>query len=151
MSSDLDWHRDDSVVVRDQPGIAVFVNVHGYIAIRQRGDMDPRTLETDDAVVVVAREHAAELAHAILALAEPKEAPQLALPAPDGKTAADRQRRYRARKRYSVTVPERDDRNAVTHDAVTSRDDRNAGTVTERDGDDSPPSRYWPPKDGAGR
>lgn len=121
MSSDLDWHRDDSVVVKDQPGIAVFVNVHGYIAIRQRGDLDPHTLESADVVVVVARQHAADLARAILALAEPQGSPRLALPAPADKSAADRQRRYRVRKRDGVTVPE--------------RDDRNAGTVTGRDGD----------------
>ena len=92
--SGFDWTRDDSIVVPEQQAIAVFTNVHGRIAILQKGDYHP----DEDVVIVVNRKNAAQLARAILALAEPDAAP-LALPAPTDKTAAERQRRHRDRKR----------------------------------------------------
>lgn len=158
MSADFEWFKDPAVAVRHQPAIAVYRNSVGDITIRQRGEVDPETYEENDTIVTVTGRNAAALARAILALAEPQASPPLALPAPADKTAANRQRRYRVRKRDGVTVPERDDRNAVTPDAVTDRDDcngdgvtdRNAGSVTGRDGDAGRPSRYWPPKDLAG-
>jgi len=129
MSAEFNWHHDDSVAVRDQPGIAVYRNSVGDITIRQRGDVDPETYEENDTIVTVTGRNAAALGRAILALAEPDSAPpQLALPAPTDRTAAGRQRRYRDRKRDGVTVTGRDDRNVT-------RDDRNGDTVTDRDGD----------------
>lgn len=109
MSADFNWHRDESVAVRDQPGIAVYRNSVGDITIRQRGDVDPETYEENDAIVTVTGRNAAALARAILALAEPDGAtPQLALPAPGDRTAAERQRRHRERKRNGGAVTGRD-------------------------------------------
>lgn len=105
MSADFDWHRDVAVAVRHQPAIAVYRNSIGDITIRQRGDVDPETYEENDAIVTVTRHNAAALARAILALADPAGAPpQLALPAPVDRTAAERQRRHRDRKRNGGAV-----------------------------------------------
>jgi hypothetical protein len=98
--ADFDWYTDEAVAVRHQPAIAVYRNANGDVSIRQRGDIDPGTFVENDVIVVVTQRNAAELARAILALAESDRAtPQLALPAPADRTAADRQRRYRERKR----------------------------------------------------
>lgn len=98
-SPDFDWCKDrDDLIVEEQAAIAVYTNPRGSIVIRQKGDLDPETYTYEDAWIVVEPRYAAELARAILALAPQSVAP-LALPAPADKTAAERQRRHRDRKR----------------------------------------------------
>jgi hypothetical protein len=107
---DFEWYGDNAdVVIKDQAAVAVYPNSRGAIVIRQRGGLNPDTFEFEDSWVVLEPRHAAELARAILALAQPEPA-QLALPGPADRTAADRQRRYRDRKR---------DANTVTKETVT--------------------------------
>lgn len=106
MSGDgFDWSNRDDVVVAHQGQIAVYTNPHEDIVIRQEGDW----WRKDDAWIVVRPENARALAEAILALAEPVTPPQLALPAPADRTAAERQRRYRERKRNAPC-----DRDSIT-------------------------------------
>jgi hypothetical protein len=94
-SPDFDWTKDlDDLVVEDQAAIAVYLNPRGSIVIRQKGDLDER----DDSWIVVEPHYAAALARAIMALA-PQQSATLALPAPGDRTAAERQRRHRERKR----------------------------------------------------
>lgn len=98
-SPDFDWHKDrDDLVVEEQAATAVYLNPRGSIVIRQKGELNPETYEYQDSWIVVEPHYAAQLARAIMALA-PKESAPLALPAPADKTAAERQRRYRDRKR----------------------------------------------------
>ena len=98
-SPDFDWYKDrDDLVIEEQPATAVYRNPRGSIVIRQKGDLDPETYETVDSWIVVEPHYAAALARAIMALAPQQSAP-LALPAPGDKTAAERQRRHRERKR----------------------------------------------------
>jgi hypothetical protein len=114
-AADFDWFGDEDVVVREQAAIAVYQNVRGNIAIRQKGDLNPETLDVEDVVIVVTPRHAAELARAILDLAEPERAQQLVLPAP--MTPAERQRKRRDKQRDSVTTQrdtERDSRDSAT-------------------------------------
>jgi len=148
--AEFDWFGGEDVAVREQAAIAVYQNVRGDIAIRQRGDFNPDTLDIEDVVIVVTPRHAAELARAILDLAEPEQAPApLALAAPPDRTAAARQRRYRNAKRNgstvtpAVTIPDRNgacDRDTVT-DAVT----------TDSDGEGRPDLFVGAPARGGGR
>jgi hypothetical protein len=96
---DFDWD-DVDVVIPHQASIAVYINPHGDVVIRQDGDWYRR----DDAWIVVRPENARRLAEAIMELAEPEALPRLALPAPADRTAAERQRRYRNAKRNGSTV-----------------------------------------------
>ncbi|MDP2333848.1 MAG: hypothetical protein Q8M19_24490 [Reyranella sp.] len=114
--SDFDWYRDNAVVVREQPAIAIYRNVYGDITIRQKGEIDPEPLEVEDVVIVVLPQNARRLAEAILAVAAAIPAPgPLALPAPADRTAAERQRRHRAKRNGPCN------RDTVT-DTVTRRD-----------------------------
>lgn len=109
--SDFDWKAD--TVVGSQLAIAVYKNHDGDIVIRQ--EMAP--YNDEDGFVFVRPENATYLAAALMALAEPDTAPQLALPAPADRTAAERQRRHRDRKRNGSVTP--CDRDSVTGDRDT--------------------------------
>ena len=98
MTKDFDWCRDsESVVVRHQPAIAVYINPHGEVVIRQEGQYD------DDHWIYLTRDNAPKVAQAILEAAGiegyAEMAPTLLLPAPKDKTAAERMRRYRNKRR----------------------------------------------------
>jgi len=111
---DFDWHNDDDVVVQEQQAVAVYRNPRGCIVVRQKGDWYGHE---DDVWIVIEPDRAGRVAHAILALVEPLPAPgPLSLPAPADRTAAERQRRHRAKRNGPC------DRDTVTGD-------RN-GTVT---------------------
>jgi len=102
-SKDFDWYGDsESVVVRHQPAIAAYLNPHDEVVIRQDGQYD------DDHWICVTKDNAVKVAQAILETAGiencTKAAPLL-LPAPKHKSAAERMRRCRNKKRN-------DDRNA---------------------------------------
>ncbi len=63
MSSDFDWTTDaDSIVLGEQPAVAVYTNPRGSIVIRRQADM---TEEFDDCVFILP-ENAAAVARAIL-------------------------------------------------------------------------------------
>ena len=106
-TNDFDWSADESVVCHKQPATAVYRNQRGDIAIRQEAAWD----EDSDALIVIRPENALAIADAIKreageALREAN--PMLALPAPEPKdaTAAERMRRYRARKRNGDVTQE---------------------------------------------
>ncbi|MBC7103812.1 MAG: hypothetical protein H5U13_11500 [Parvibaculum sp.] len=114
-SADFDWDGEDadSIVLSAQPATAIYRNARGCIVIRQRDPYD----DDADSVLLVLPENAGALARAILA--EAGDGGQLALPAPvvsnhSRTAAAERQRRYRERKRDGdvtrdgVTVTQRD-------------------------------------------
>jgi hypothetical protein len=46
---DFDWYRDESIVVKEQFPIAVYVNADGYVVIRQRGD----EFNDEDALIAI--------------------------------------------------------------------------------------------------
>ena len=113
-SPGFDWDKDrEDLVVEEQAAIAVYLNPRGSIVIRQKGERDPETYDTVDSWIIVEPHYAAGLARAIMALA-PKETAPLALPAPGDRTAAERQRRHRERKRNGGVTP--CDRDSVTAD-----------------------------------
>lgn len=113
-SPDFDWYKDlEDLVVEEQAAIAVYTNPRGSIVIRQKGELDPETYDYQDSWIVVEPHYVAQLARAIMALAPQQTAP-LALPAPGDKTAAERQRRHRDRKRNGSVTP--CDRDSVTAD-----------------------------------
>ena len=39
-SDDFDWHNDDSIVLREQPATAIYINPHGTLVIRQKAEWD---------------------------------------------------------------------------------------------------------------
>jgi hypothetical protein len=102
MPSDFDWDEiADDVVVPEQAAIAVYTNPKGHIVIRQAGQYGP----DEDQWIVVAPMHALALAQAI-AHAAGDDLAASESPAPKDRTAAERQRRYRARNvtpRHAVT------------------------------------------------
>lgn len=113
---DFDWDNDESVVVRAQLAIAVYENVRGNIVIR----------EESGNIVAISPQHVLAVARAMLAVAElPVEivarpgASEIANSEQPKKdhTAAERQRRHRAKHRDS-----RDNGRDTNRDAVTERD-----------------------------
>lgn len=101
------WAGADIDIAHQAP-IAVYTNADGDVVIRQDGDY----YRKDDACIVVRPENARRLVDAILELAAPMEPAPLALSAPADRTAAERQRRCRERKRHdqrvTATVTQRD-------------------------------------------
>jgi len=93
-TASFEWSSDDSVVVRSQAALAVYQNAAGAIVIRQEMQWD----DDSDVFIVVQPENAPALARAIMREAGSGNGGQLALPAPT--SAAERQRRYRERKRH---------------------------------------------------
>jgi hypothetical protein len=98
---DFDWVAGDAnVVIREQPTTAVYTNPFGQVVIRQQ------TWPQDDVWVIVGPEHVAAVIKAMLDAAgiEPATmfsdgAVEAAPRSPADPTAAERQRRYRERKR----------------------------------------------------
>lgn len=119
-SDDFDWCEDPSIVLQEQPPTAIYTNVAGAVVIRQGGDF----LQTGDQIVVVRPENVVRLVTAILT--EAGYRPEIAkmiidrsdmdwsqaetdfeaidAHAPKDRTNAERQRRYRDRKRNGVTL-----------------------------------------------
>ena len=101
----FDWCGDD-IVCHQQPRSAVYFNPHGQVVIRQ--ERDYHAFE-DDPFVFFSVENVPALIEALRACLEPgtpKPAAAQAKLTNNGRTAADRQRRYR-RHRNGVT-PQRD-------------------------------------------
>ncbi len=61
MSSDIDWHEDESVVVKSVSAVAVYTNTRGELVIRQENSME------EDQVIIVPMEQAKAIEKAILA------------------------------------------------------------------------------------
>jgi len=109
MSDDFNWNptedEDHSIVVRHQPGIAVYTNTHDEVVIRQQADNS-----YDDSFVWVTKDNVFQVAERMLALAgysmNGSEQPKVS-------SAAARQRRYRNKKRNGVTPDTVADRNAT--------------------------------------
>jgi hypothetical protein len=102
-SRDFDWNDDDSnVVVPEQAAIAVYLNPRGNVVIRQAGQYRP----DEDSFVIVAPDHAAAVADAILRVAglhrdQPDDSDP---PKPKDRTTAERLRRYTERNRTALAV-----------------------------------------------
>ena len=123
-SPDFDWTADDSIAVREQPAIAVYANNNGQVTLRRQGAWD----DDDDCFIPIARENVLAIIGAILAAAGMddvrlyRESPgglcsdiDLPEPAqPRDRTAAERQRRHRAK------LKERD---SASENPVTDRDE----------------------------
>jgi hypothetical protein len=101
---DFDWSNDDSVVLRDQPAVAIYSNKFQQVVIRCERTWD----QEEDVVVLV------DFAHAILETAGHGDIEFIRpsrggfvdvdqaddeLPGPKDKTAGERQRRYRNKHR----------------------------------------------------
>jgi hypothetical protein len=108
--NDFDWSDDDSVVLRDQPAVAIYSNKFQQVVIRCERAWD----QEDDVVVLVDFAHAIRVVHAILETAGHGDIEFIRpsrggfvdvdqaddeLPGPKDKTAAERQRRYRNKHR----------------------------------------------------
>jgi len=93
MTPDFDWHDSDSIVIRLQPGVAVYLNPHDEVVIRQEDQYDV----SDDHFVYIARDNVLKVVERMLEVAGISTAEPLLLPAPT--KAAERQRRYRQRHR----------------------------------------------------
>lgn len=127
-TAEFDWEDAEAVVLPEQPRTAVFVNPHGAVVVRQRCADD----DDSDVYVLIQPHNARLVALAIMACAKQSAAcfedDPCPIPGPTS-TAADRQRRYRNRKK------QRNDRNAesvtrdgqsVTRDGEFSLDQRMA-------------------------
>jgi hypothetical protein len=68
-SLDFDWVKDDSVVIKRQPALAIYQNAAGDIVVRSEGDYSP----DEDGFVYIRPEHAARVCAAIMAYAEPQK------------------------------------------------------------------------------
>ena len=117
---EFDWHDTDEVIVREQPAVAVYLNLAGDIVLRQQGDVFD-----DDAWIWFHPEHAAAIAAAILEAAgldapvlTPSQTTDAVLP--KDPTAAERQRKYRERKKKKPT-PEPDIFERDVTDPATAR------------------------------
>lgn len=100
------WDREQVLIPVQMP-VAVFSNSDGNVVIRQAGDW----YRQDDPFIVLTPENARIVATAVANLAAELLTPEapLALPAPADRTAAERQRRHRERKRNAPC-----DRDSVT-------------------------------------
>lgn len=71
-SSEFDWEADaDSVVVPEQPAIAVYKNHEGHVVIRQAGHYGP----DEDQSIVIVKENVAKLVERLLEVARVEAAP----------------------------------------------------------------------------
>jgi hypothetical protein len=110
-TDDFDWQ---DPTVKDQPATAVYTSVDGAIVIRQERAWN----EDGDTIIVIQPEHARTIAKAILGEAgidiEAEETSNAAGPSSKDSTAAERQRRRRARLRDSHAPEAVTDRDGVT-------------------------------------
>ena len=95
-SPEFDWNprndTDHSIVVRHQPAIAVYINPHDDVVIRQQDQYD----DSDDHFVFVTKGNVLKVAQWMLEVAGVEAKPQpLMLPKPEPLSGAERQRRYR--------------------------------------------------------
>jgi len=97
-SPEFNWNprndTDTSIVVRHQPAIAVYLNPHDEVVIRQQDQFD----ESADHLVFVTNDNVRKVAERMLALAEVEiqtPAQPLLLAPPKDATASERMRRYR--------------------------------------------------------
>jgi hypothetical protein len=84
----FDWAMTASVVLHEQPQIAVYESDSGHVVVRREQSSN----EDNDAVIIIAPENAVAICDAILAAAGIAEQP-------GDRTATERQRRRRARLR----------------------------------------------------
>ena len=98
----FDWNptKDEvhSIVIRDQPAIAVYINPHDEIVVRQRDHYG-----YDDQFVYITKENVPQVAERMLALAGYPTC-EILSPEPKDKTAAARQKRYKDRHARNVTT-----------------------------------------------
>ena len=98
-SNDFNWNPsgDDGhdIVVRHQPAIAVYLNPHGEIVIRQQDEYD------QDHYVYVTKDNVSKVAERMQELAEIAGAPAQLAPS----KGAERQRRYRQRHHRNGVTP----------------------------------------------
>ncbi len=97
LGDDFNWNEPNSVIVRHQPAIAVYLNDDDEVVIRQQGHYGP----DEDQWIYIAKENVQKVVQAILANAGIVDG--AIAPPPRDRTAAERQRRYRERHRNSVT------------------------------------------------
>jgi hypothetical protein len=101
-SDEFNWREVDDnecIIVRHQPAIAVYLNPHGGVVIRQEGHYGP----DEDQCIFITRDNVPTLTHALLEAAGFETADTfgepLVLPKSEPLSAAERQRRYRNKKR----------------------------------------------------
>jgi hypothetical protein len=95
-TKDFDWYgASESVVVRHQPAIAIYLNPYDEVVVRQQGQYD------EDQWVYVSTENVPILARAMLEAAgyETDQTYGKPLPKPEPLSGAERQRRYRNKRR----------------------------------------------------
>jgi hypothetical protein len=100
-SPEFDWNPsndvDHSIVVRHQPAIAVYLNPHDEVVIRQQDDYD------HDQFVYITKDNVLKVVERVLAIAgiqaAQAQAELLMLPRPERLSGAERQRRYRNKHR----------------------------------------------------
>ena len=116
---EFNWTDEDAVLVREQLTLAVYVNPYGQVVLRRERTLD----EDDDTFIVISSEFVPQVARALMSAAshEVDFSPCANLAQGENgksrdRTAAERQRRFRERKRNG--------------DGVTPVT-RNAETVTE--------------------
>ena len=108
----FDWREDPSIICEEQPALAVYTNPRGQCVLRQERRWD----EDEDTVILVCRENALKVAHAILTAVgmgdielirpcgggyEDVVLPETSASRSKDRTAAERQRRHRAKLRDS--------------------------------------------------
>ncbi len=134
MGQDFDWTDDESIVLRDQPAIAVYVNPHGALVIRQERSWN----EEEDTWIVIQRENVRLVALQMLAVLgmSADTLPPEQTDEPNSSGAA-RQKRYRERQTHHQSPPlVADGDTSVTPQSVTPiTTDRNATVTRHAAGD----------------
>ena len=126
MNTDNFDHKCESVVVREQRSLAVFLNGSGSVVVRQECAWPD---ETEDPYVLIRPENAEAVARAILRAAAEAigDGESVTLPVTRNSAGASRQRRYRERHRNGVTTIT--SRNGSERNDVTEKVTRNAGEL----------------------
>jgi hypothetical protein len=111
-SPEFDWNpssdTEHSIVVRHQPAIAVYLNPHDEVVVRQQDQYD----ESDDHFVFITKDNVPKVVERMLELAGLEmatHAAPLMLPKPEPLSGAERQRRYRNKHRNGNGDVERHD------------------------------------------
>ena len=99
--TDFDWQEDPDIIVSQQLAIAIFWNKRGNVTILQEKDW----CDESDTIITVAPEHLQAVIDNLVELAGQQRPGPAPSPTQRDTTAAERQRRYRQRKKVGGDNP----------------------------------------------
>ncbi|MGO8842080.1 MAG: hypothetical protein ACLQF1_13405 [Methyloceanibacter sp.] len=123
-TDDFDWFdKNAPIIVRSQPGIAVYLNPHDEVVIRQEGHYGPE----EDRWIYITKDNVPRVVQAMLEAAGFETATTygepLMLPKPEPLSGAQRQKRYRNKHRNGNGNAERHESDELPLRPVTNGHD----------------------------